>query len=197
MSTGYAEGRDGELVEALIAALAEGGDVSREWLYNATAPLALAFYFGEEFDRNHDPALNLSVLRRRLGEVLRVGVTEDFLVKAVRNGITEFFERFADTAEADKNRQEIRDKIDRALTDPAQFQDLKAYMPGASLLSDEEFRERLGSLANKISPTSADEAVGHWRNIELWTGLTEKHLPDKAFDSWSSQRVRKSRRQTN
>lgn len=182
-------GRDGELVDVFVASLAEGGRASAAWLQNATEALALALCFGDSFDGNSHPASVLPLLRARIEEVLGAGVAEDLLVKALRDTVTEFFAGFADATEADKSRNEMRRRIEHALTDPAQFHNLKQYMPGASEASDEQFRQRLIGLADRVDPTNVDEVSERRRNVEIWTGLTKKYLSDEVFAAWSHNRT--------
>ena len=177
-------GRRGELVERLMAALV--GDGRDEWLQNIGFVVAANIGGVEGAARGFVPA---SSIRRRLLDVIGTGVDERFLVRALRDVVTEFLTAQAETHKADENRAVLRAQVEESLDDPIGLERIREDRPEHTAgKSDEELRTELRRFADRLRPVDADEATQKWQMFDRWTGFVAEYVNDEDLERWNERR---------
>ena len=197
-------GSDGELVELfleLIEDLSEddwidvaaytadaiGGEPARYYpapagrIPSAGSLAAKHFEDGNTMTRNRYNAL----LRERLTELVRAGLREDFLIKAVLDAVSETLRTLIDASTANKSRSEMRLKLQKHLDHPEIFREfMERDDPTVTSLSDEEIRERIQNLIGKLGPVQLDEEASHLGLLDRWETTREALIPAGVIDQW-------------
>jgi hypothetical protein len=151
-------GRDGDLVERLIAALGTGGNADNGWLYDVAAPVAVAIGAPDACPQNSP--VDLFKIRERLFELVAAGIDERFLIRAVRNEISQYVSRLANVNDSvDARRAEYRQGIEKALADPTGLGRYRDEHPEFASTTDDELQARLQYLTTVLGPVDADEAA--------------------------------------
>jgi len=211
-------GRPGELADRLITllncdALGEGG-------WDSVGFYAIFFLGGKSLynlvpDTGKDPVPGsvgeqrrqlgklvsrdkyFELIRNRLSELVVCGIEEAFLVRSVRDAIRRELESLTDIGEGDRNRAQLRVRIERTAADPAEIAAFRARLatndPSAESLSDEEIAARLRNMAESefLLPTSPDIALDRWAMLTHWDHHMASLLPDAVFDQWRQWMVRR------
>lgn len=184
-------GEDGQLVDRLIAALDTGGSADDGWLYDAVPPVATAIS-AEDACPGRGP-VDLFRIRERMIDVLEAGVAEDFLIRALRNAITEQFDRYASVGpHVNQRRATYRSDIEMALRDPVHFAEVRARYPDLLDLNDAQIRKQLKHLLTVLHPLDVDEAAHYWAMSNRWATLRESYLSDEDFRLWAKRRIEAS-----
>lgn len=137
------------------------------------------------------------LIRERLGELVADGLEEAFLARSVRDTIRRQLESLADTGTGDRNRTEMRARIERLADDPAEIAAFRALLAetdkSAETLSDDEVAARLRKMAESklLLPTSPDEALDRWALLTHWDEQAVSLLPDGIFHEWRDRMIRR------
>lgn len=155
-------GGEAELVERLCVALELVEQRDRESLRVVVLPLLLDLMIGLERDDLGLPDVDeaIGAIRRRALDVVGFGVSEGFLVRALRDRVTRLLAKQSDVGAINRWRATMLDAIGDELS-PAG-------------------REALG-------PLNADAVSGSWGNAHLWTQVVEELLSDDDIDLWESR----------
>jgi hypothetical protein len=212
------KGAQGELIDRLIALL--NGDALGEGMWYNVGRYAQMFLGGAALNRvdpdtGEEPAPGslgelirrarqvvsreqwFDVIRGRLDDLVQSGMYEAFLVRSIRDSIRRFLDYSgADIAEGERNRAEMREKIQRMLEDPAELAAFRTLLadadPSAEVLSDDEVYARLRNMAESslFRPTSADDATERWVVLDNWDRQVDALLPDRVFSEWTQLAMR-------
>jgi hypothetical protein len=92
------------------------------------------------------------VIRGRLGDLAQSGRSKAFLVRSVRDSIRRMLDYSgAEIGESERDRAEMRERIQRMLEDPAELAVFRTLLagadPSAEALSDDEVSARLRRIA--------------------------------------------------
>jgi len=211
------EGQSGELIERYVALLREhdvAGDVD-SWL-NVGA--MVAFWLGIEMPDDGKVATRGSLLektreegqtligeqwfsrlRRRLESLVKNGLDEGFVIRAVIEASTRWIEGFGDAAGSDERRREFHDKLLRDSHDPAALAEYRLRWskddPEVAAWDDTKLAFRMRDLAESpfLAQTSIEELAGRWAALERWNSRLEEHLPASIYDEWLLLRARRGR----
>lgn len=209
------EGVRGELIERLIAVLDDEPDVAPEWWHNLGVIVAM------NVGRIHRVPLNpdqpfppgsvgaqqveryggatrteyMALLRERALHLVADGVTEDFLVRALRDELLRWAARMADTEGVDERRTEMREGLRRRADDPdaiAGFRDsLADRNPEYANLSNDEIRQMMLDMAAKshLDPLGPEHVTNHWAVQQRLQHRCEEVLGDETIDAWQRKLV--------
>lgn len=128
-------------------------------------------------------------IRARLAQLVRSGVREDLIVRALREELTTDFQTLANTEVGDTRREELRAEIQQAADSPeaiARFRgSLSKKDPEVATLTDEQVSDRLRNLAEAdlMGPTSREEAQKRWDRVARWQEDTET-VSDHNLELW-------------
>ena len=155
-------GGDSELLERLCIALERVEERDRASLRLVVLPLLLDLMIRLEQDDLGLPNMDgaIGAIGRRALEVVDFGVSEGFLVRALRDRVTRLLATQSDTGAINQWRAEMLEAIGDELS------------PGA--------RESLG-------PLDADKVSESWGNAHLWAQIVEELLSDHDIDLWESR----------
>jgi hypothetical protein len=198
------EGIDGELIDRLIVAM----DSPREPEWENVAWFTAYAIGGPELDgiapqprekptpgtlgalmlEQLKPVSRVEYFRRikaRLTQLVRSGVREDLLVRALRDELTANFQKLANTEVGDTRRDEFRAEIEQAATTPEGIAEFRASSkdPEVASLTDEQLADRVRRLADFMTPTSREEAQQRWDRVTRWQEDTET-VSDHNLDLW-------------
>lgn len=203
------KGVDSELVDRLIAAV--NSPHERDWL-NMVWFLVFAVG-GDELDRlepdsGHEPRpgsvaaerrarLQLVSrdayfrhIRNRLTQLVRSGVREDFLVRALRDELTTNCQILANTEAGNTKREELRESLERRALDPEFIAVFRARLaakdPAAGLLSDDEVGDRLRNMASMTEPMSKADEQEAWNRATRWNEQAEA-VSDRVIVLWKDR----------
>jgi hypothetical protein len=198
------KGIGGELIDRLIAAM----DSPRELEWESVAWYTAYAIGGLELDgiapepreeptpgtvgakmlEQLKPVSRVEYFRRikaRLAQLVRSGVREDLLVRALRDELTDDFQKLANTEVADSHREEFRADIEQAATSPEGIAKFRAGSkdPAVVSLTDEQVADRIRRLADFMGPTSREEAQKRWDRVARWQKDIET-VSDHNLELW-------------
>jgi hypothetical protein len=130
------------------------------------------------------------LLRDRLMELVSLGVSEDFLVRAARNELARWMTAMADTGEADRRRAAMRESMREIGRDPqglTRYREVFARTnPEAAQWSDDQIAERLREMASKplLDATTADTAIDRWAAKSHFDRRAEQLLAEAEIERW-------------
>ena len=114
----------------------------------------------------------IRLLRQRLLEIADTGVDPVFLTRSLAHYVADWYRSMGDTARADEDRARSREGMLSLVEDPAKLDSyrrrLAALDPEYASKSDDEIAEGLRRVADKMRPTSPDEALGRWASLRAW-----------------------------
>jgi hypothetical protein len=155
-------GGNAELLERLRIALERVEERDRESLRLVVLPLLVDLMIGLDQDDLGLPNMDgaIGAIGRRALEVVDFGVSEGFLVRALRDRITRFLATQSDVGAINQWRAEMLEAVGDELS------------PGA--------REALG-------PLGADKVGASWGDVHLWAQVVEELLSDHDISLWESR----------
>jgi hypothetical protein len=109
----------------------------------------------------------LAVIRDRLIELVRGGVREDFLVRALRTELDLWLAKMADTGETDQQRREFREMVAENAGD------------------DEDAQRRAKRIEELLPDTTAEAATTAWSQQQGWLRSSREVLSDEVLDGWA------------
>lgn len=131
------------------------------------------------------------LVRQRLHELVDDDVSEDFLVRAIRDVIDSYIRLVTDTGATDQNRAERSTELLEDLEDIDFIEELPHQQSdedtNASHMGPGEMADMLRRMAaaGYLNPTTPEEAVGEWSLLETWeTGRAR--ISDDVIDRWHS-----------
>ncbi|GAC1365443.1 MAG: hypothetical protein NVSMB32_08980 [Actinomycetota bacterium] len=148
---------------------------------------------GEERNAAYDKVSREEFFRRvesRLLELVAGGLHESFLIRALRNGLTEWFGFLADPDRREARLAELRGSLDATANDPERLAKFREAMteqdPAAAQLSDDEVAARLRSAAASdfVAPTTPDKPEECSAMGDIWAGRQRERLPDEVIELW-------------
>jgi len=188
---GHARGGDrgeqGELIDRLITLL--DNDALGEHMWYSVSRYAQMFIGGAALNRvdpdtGEEPAPGsvgelmrrgrqvlsreqwFEVIRGRLGDLVQSGMSKAFLVRSVRDSIRRMLDYSgAEIGESERDRAEMRERIQRMLEDSAELAVFRTLLadadPSAEALSDDEVSARLRRIAESgvLRQMSADDVT--------------------------------------
>lgn len=208
-------GIDGELVDRLIGAVNSHDDDWVDLSWFLVFAVGGAELWAAEPDTGRDPPPGsvgaerrktrqllsrpayVERVRERLMSLVRSGVREDFLVRAVRDELTTNRQEFADTEGASTRREEMRARIERDASSPEAVAAFRAALsrsdPEAASLTDADISERLRRMAGSellgpMSPRAEQEA---WARVARWNDQVAARLSDRALAVWFDRHGRR------
>lgn len=129
------------------------------------------------------------LVRERLGQLVRYGVEEAFLVRSLKADIRQYLESMADIETVNRKREAHRMEIERIAEDPVAIAEFRAAVadrdPLAESLSDDEIAARLRNMTRLLHSASPDEAVNKWALLEHWNQQAAYLLPETLISEWS------------
>lgn len=153
---------------------------------------------GDVIRRTHTPVGRdeyFSRVRRRLEALVRAGMREDFLVRALRDEVTARVQGFARTEEANTRREELRAGLERTASDPDAIASFRAHLaetdPDATGLDDEEVTARLQDLASTMRPMATSDEQEAWNRARWWQDTVSRLISDTALATWLDKRADK------
>jgi hypothetical protein len=211
------EGRDGELIDRfLLAANHSPAGSPSMWVdlgWVITFCLGGPFELVPDTGREPEPGTVGAMERKgkavvgrqeyfdaigaRLRHLVRMGMNESFLVRALSNELSRWREHFASkTGEGDRNREALRKRILSTADDPervAEYRREQVEMGDrkAAQMSDEEFAEEMRRSANDemLQPTTAEQAVRHWAEKGEWEARRSEFVSENLIEQWGLRRA--------
>lgn len=113
----------------------------------------------------------LRLLRERTSELVDQGVNGSFLAHCLARYVEEQFARYADTAEANEARAEMRQALLERADDPLRMVELAETLEveGEDVPSIDEMSDSLRRLADThLAPVTAEQATSAWANLDSW-----------------------------
>ena len=155
-------GGEAELLDRLRIALERVEERDRHSLRLVVLPLLVDLMIRLDQDDLGLPTMDgaIGAIGRRAHDVVDFGVSEGFLVRALRDRVTRFLATQSDVGAINQWRAEMLETAGDELS------------PGA--------REALG-------PLDADEAGGSWGNVHFWAQVAEELLSDHDISLWESR----------
>lgn len=211
-------GADGELVDRLLAAVNSSHD--RDWVelgWFLIFAVGGAELMAIEPDTGREPppgsvgekrrktselvtrSSYIDRIRRRLLSMVRSGVREDFLVRALRDDLTAHCHEFARTEAANTRREEFRARIERGAASAETLAAFRASLaeddPAAALLNDDQIAQRLRDMASSdlLKPMSRENEQDAWDRTSRWNDQVAAAVSDQALAVWMDRRVRDRR----
>jgi hypothetical protein len=202
-------GDDGELTGRFISAVNQEPPSTEGWWYDLgiilTADLggslgAVALESGKAAVRGSLGAMQranrrvvdrdefFELIRRRITELVASGMRESFLVRALRDEVTRYFDSMADFGgPAALRRAEQYERFQRMLDDPAERAEVRERLPGAPE-SDEELVAHINRMLHLFAPFDADQASERLANQAAWVTLSEA-VSEAVIDDWEQRQV--------
>jgi hypothetical protein len=203
------EGRPGELIDRLMTLIGNDPEFDPNW-WADTGVMVASLIGGIEPMPLTDPppppgtagakmrerygtapkAEYMKLLRNRVMDLVSLGVSEDFLVRAVRNELARWFTAMADTGAADERRAAMRESLQEISEDPGRLERYREALaranPEAAEWSDDQVAERLRETASKplLDPTTADAAVDRWTAKNHFDRCAKELLADAEIERW-------------
>ena len=214
-------GNDGELIERLIAVIHASANVDPGRVYN-TGMFIVASIGGDDLERvvpttpgdeelrpdsigaqmrrdltNVSMSEWTELIRRRVRELNATGVSESFLVEALRNVVTTMYEDGADVQRINEQSEAIRERLRALLKDQAA---LKAYQrqvaqaePAFGELQIDQVADKIREFAESqlFSAVEVDQASERWTQLEAWRRDVDELLSDDVIGEWDLARARR------
>ena len=136
-------------------------------------------------------------IRARLTHLVRSGLREDLIVRALRDELTADLQKVANTEVGDTRREELRAEIQHAADSPEAIARFRASLskkdPEVASLTDEQVSDRLRHLAegDLMNPTSANEAQKRWARVARWQEDIEA-VSDQMLELWRDRYLRRA-----
>ena len=119
-------------------------------------------------------------------------MSKAFLVRSVRDSMRRMPDYSgAEIGESERDRAEMRERIQRMLEDPAELAVFRTLLadadPSAEALSDDEVSARLRRIAESGVPRqmSADDITDRRVTNDNWDRQADALLPDRVFSGWT------------
>ncbi len=138
----------------------------------------------------------VALLAERLREVMEFGIAEAFLVRSLRDHLTEWHRSLADVGQTSERRADTRQAMLETANDPVRLERYRERLADQDpKYRDMPLNEVAAGLRDMVERTlpepDADEAAARWASLERWLRDLQEWLPDDAFDAWSDQRIRR------
>jgi hypothetical protein len=206
------KGAQGELVTRLVAAVFAPED--RDWM---DLGIFLAnLVGGDELDnvmpddrKEHAPGTVGALMHKtatlvgrreyseraaaRILQLVRSGVREDFLVRALRDELTATMHHMAHTEVGNTRRKADAARMQETVQDPAAIESFRRSWaktdPEAAKLSDEEIAKQLGETAERFGkPMSRKEEQDHWARSTRWSSRAQA-VSDQVIETWRNRNM--------
>lgn len=136
----------------------------------------------------------LSAIRRRLAEIVNMGVREDVLISGLRDDLSRRLRDMTATERADAKRAETRadleawaedtEKIDRFRTRMAQSD------PSYASRSDDEIAQDFRRMASRLEPVPPEQELALWAMSDHWDARVRSMISDDALSEWLTLHAR-------
>lgn len=187
-------GAPGHLVERVVALIyADSAADSARW-FNWS--FFVAFWIGvvDEIEWRPPEEVQRDEVRKtisgRLAQLLEQGIEEEFLVRAVIDGLDRHLHHFADVGETDRKRSLTRDSLQETIDDPARRLEFRQRLieedPSCATISEADLIEKLSRMKDKsiASPVTPEEATRAWAVVEEFKQLREEFLSEELIEHW-------------
>ena len=150
---------------------------------------------GEELRRTHElvsRAAFFDAIGDRLTQLVRSGLREDVLVRALRDDLTARLREFTEVEDANRRREELRQNLEQRASDPvevARFREAMAESDPerAAALTDDELAAEIRRLGERLSPIPIEGELRAWAEHDQWIESIEAVLSDEAINKWLQQ----------
>ena len=158
-------GEDGELVERLCYTL---NQACARYAYAAEVVSQACLCIGAPVQRTEIQAQDydsmLAYLAEQALQLVDLGVSESFLICALRDQLTKLIDESSDVGSINRKRAEMLEEIGEELSP---------------------------SMVSSLQPMEADEVSGGWALQEFWVTASTENLSDRLIDDWYQLRLRR------
>ncbi len=200
----------GELIERMEGLLLNGPAGDPDWAYNISIYCSLWIGGSDVVAHHPRPATDYApgtagyelsqrydlvsaeeyvrMIGRRMAELVERGLSEPFIVRALRNELSRTIERLTDVGTASTSRQQIVEDLGNLKSSPERLQRYRETLarldPAEADISDEELIRALSRFQRRLDPPDIDEASNKWAMVEHWRARSERLLSDELIEEW-------------
>ena len=185
-------GADGELIELFIGLIDRSPAEEPSWWYDFG--ISTGFRVNALLPPEAGRRALIELLRTSLRRIVDAGLSEEFLIRSLMTDLDEYSERIGDTGSYDSRIDDMRDHLQRVISDPAvraQWRRIREQQDPTWIgRSDEAFiadaQEAYERFGYKYA--TVDDASSRWTLREAWRVASTAALPSSVYEQWSRRR---------